>query len=209
MVRKDLARLFGGAGTASEITTADTSVEVYPGVPFLTPLASARKTLNLDDVPSSKTQVSTPGFPQDSFSAHVFSGVFPGGFTRLSLITDSDDQVVSVLLVDSSSRSRVPNEPDTAGYHTFNFVTGGAKATGNLMIKHQIAPGRAVAGVVVVDTLLIDPNDPEDQPPRRTSKGGSSRTSTYSRQKTGKVLERSRWFVPAPVVNLILRCVGG
>ena len=28
-------------------------------------------------------------------------------------------------------------------------------------------------------------------------------------KKTGKVIERSRWFVPAPIVNLILRCVGG
>ncbi len=205
-VRKDLARLFGGAGVSSELATADTTFEVYPGVRFLTSLGDARKILNLDGLQSSKTRIATPGFPQDAFNANVFSGVFPGGFTRLSLVTDSSDQVVSVLLVDSSSRTRVLNETDTAGYHTYNFLTGGAKATNNLTIKHQISQIKGTTNVIVVDTLLVDPTDPEDVPPARTSRGITNKTS---RPKTGKVLERSRWYVPAPIVNLILRCVGG
>ena len=205
-VRKDLAKLFGGSGTADETTLVNAALEIYPGVDFLTPVEAVKKTLNLTGLQSSKAQVSTSGFPQDAFDAHVFNGVFPGGYNRLLLLTDTADQVVSIMLVDSSPKSRVQNEPDTTGYHTYNFVTGGARATDNLTIRHTIAPRAQTPGVVVVDTLLIDSNDPEDQPPGRTTK---SRTSIYSRQKTGKVLERTRWYVPAPIVNLILRCVGG
>lgn len=206
-IRKDLARLFGGAGRASEETSVDASMEVYPGIRFLTPLAAAKKLLNLDGVQSTRSKVATPGFPVDSFSANAFNGVFAGGFNKLVLITDTEDQIVSVLLVDSSSRTRVPNETDTAGYHTYNFITGGAKATGNLVIKHEIAPSRSFANVFVVDTLLVDPTDPDPQVPSRSSKG-LTRTAGSTKPRTGKVLERTKWFVPAPIVNLILHCVG-
>lgn len=204
--RKDLARLLGWTGSASEATTVDTSMEVYPGIPFLTPLSVAEKTLKLEDAQSSKSRVATPGLPQNSFNAHLFNGVFPGGFSRLYLVTDVDDRVVSVLMVDSSSRTRVPNEPDTTGYHTYNFVTGAGKAAGYLVVRHQVTPGSETTGLVVVDTLLIDPTDPEDASSGRTK--SSSGKSSF-RPKSGKVLERSRWHVPGPVVNLILRCVGG
>ena len=207
MIRKDLARLFGASGTASENTQVDTATGIYPGVSFLTSLATAMTTLNLDGVQSLKSRVATPGFPQDSFSAHAFKGVFPGGFDHLYLVTDGADQVVSVLLVDSSSRTRAANEPDTTGYHTYNFVSGGGKAASHLVIRHQITPASAAAGVVVVDTLLIDPTDAEKESSSRPTKGSGK--SSGAKAKTGKVLERSRWFVPAPIVNLILRCVGG
>lgn len=205
--RRDLARLFGDIGSASEAATANTAIEVYPGIPFLTPLATAEKTLNLEEARSLKARISTPGLPQHSFNAHQFTGVFPGGFNRLYLVTDSDDQVISVLLVDSSARTRVPNEPDTTGFHTYNFITGAGKAAAFLVVRHQITPGSAAAGVVVVDTLLIDPTDPEDSSSSR-GKSFSGRSSSY-KPKSGKVMERARWHVPVPVANLILRCVNG
>lgn len=208
-IRMDLARLLGSCGSASELKTVDTSIDVYPNIPFLTPVSIARKTLNLDGAPSNKTRVATPGFPIDSFNAHVFSGVFPGGFSRLYMITDNDDQVVSVLLVDSSSRTRVQNETDTSGYHTYNFVTGGAKATSGLVIRHEVTPSKTPSGVVVVDTLLIDPNDPDGSATGKSSKGIMSKSGSATKQKTGRVLERARWFIPTPIVNLILRCVTG
>ena len=204
--RMDLAKLFGGSGSASETTEVDTSIEVYPGVPFLTPLASAKKTLHLEAARSSTAKISTPGLPRESLNATVFSGIFPGGFERLYLITDSADQVVSALLVDSGSRTRVPNETDSSGYTTYNFITGTAKASNNLVVKHEIAPASAAGKVVVVETMLFDPTDPEPKQPGASTKGSYSKPA---KPKTAKVLERSRWYVPAPVVNLILRCVGG
>lgn len=205
-VRKDLARLLGGVGKASEQTQVDSMPEIYGGVAFLTPLVTARKLLNLDSAQVTKSRISTPGFPRDSFSASMYGGVFPGGFTRLYLVTDNEDQVVSVLLVDSNNKTRVTNEPDADGYHTYNFVAGEGKASSALMVSHKVTPSAAPNGVIVVDTLLIDPNDPETQGSGPTTKSKSNRPQ---KPKTGKVLERSRWFVPVPIVNLILHCVGG
>lgn len=203
MTRKDLAALFGDQGTASESLDGDPSILLFADVPFLAPLAVAKKRLQLEGASASVLRVACPGLPLGSFSAHTFSGIFAGGFNRLTLVTDNADQVVSVLLVDETPRQRTSDITDTAGYHTYNFIGGRVKGTNDLVIKHQIALG-GPAGVVFVESMLIDPND--GNPPAKSS---SSRTTTTSRSRTGKVMERSRWFVPKPVVNLILRCVGG
>lgn len=204
-VRKDLARLFGDVGTASENNVVDASIEVYPGLPFLCALDTARRVLKLENLQITKSKLSTPGFPFDSFYVHEIAGVFPGGYNRLSFITDRNDQIVSALLVDSSIRARVPNEPDSTGYHTYNFVSGGGKGVPFLSIRHKLTPPSRPGGTFVVDTLLIDPTDPETPVPTKKS----SRNPAYNKPKTGKVLERSRWCVPSHLVNLILRCVGG
>ncbi len=204
MTRKDLALLFTGQGSASESTDGDTSIVVYAGIPFLTPLTEARKRLNLDSTAPAKSRVTCPGLPVGSFTAHAFTGVFEGGFNRLILVTDNADQVVSALALDENSRQRTPNETDATGYHTYNFIQQRVKGTGDLVIKHEIVPSKG--RVVIVDSMLIDPHDLATPPPRTSSTRTTTTRSTAS--KTGKVLERSRWYVPAPVVNLILRCVG-
>lgn len=202
MTRKDLARLFGSAGTASEAVEVDTTLEIYPGVRMLAPLIEAKKSLHLEGLTSSKMRVFTPGLPPGSLSATTFSGIFPGGYGQLTLVTDIGDQVVSVLLLDASPRALTPNEVDTNGYHTFNFVTGKVKGSSDLAIRHRLITEDAPPGVVVVDSLLVDPADHE----KRTGKGKSSSPTL---PKNGRVLERSRWFVPEPLVNIILRCIGG
>jgi len=208
LVRKDLAKLFGDFGSPSERVEGDPTIEVYPGVTFLMPLNEARKKLQLDTGVGSKTKIGTPGFPQGSFTAHGFAGVFLGGFTRLFLVTDNADQVVSVLLVEENTRTRVPNTTDSSGYHTYNFISGRTKGTNDLAIRHEIAK-EGSAGVLVVESMLVDPTDPEDRAPIRMSSRSSTRVSSTPKPKTGKVLERSRWFVPVPIVNLILRSVRG
>jgi hypothetical protein len=204
MTRKDLAMLFGAAGSASESTAVNPSVMVYPDIPMLTPLTEAKKALRLENVAVTTSKVTCAGLPADSFSSHAFTGVFPGGYSRLHLITDLADQVVSVLLVDENSRQRATGLTDSFGYHTYNFISGRVKGNNELLVKHEIATTGAPPGVLLVDSLLIDTNDPEAAPQSR------SKTSTQSKRKptTGRVMERSRWFVPQPVVNLILRCVG-
>lgn len=207
MTRKDLARIFGTVGTASETTTASAALEVYPGIPFLTQLSTVKKLLKLDGLQCAKSRITTVGLPFDSFDAHDFAGVFPGGYDHLHLITDNKEQVVSILLVDSSSRARVTNEVDGTGYHTYNFISGNSKAATYYAIRHQVTPPSTPTAAVVVDTLLVDPTDPETTMPKTGKK--SSSKSSYTKPKTGKILERSRWFVPLPIVNLILRSTGG
>jgi hypothetical protein len=155
-------------------------------------------------VTSSKSKVACPGIPFDSFWVHVFAGVFVGGFDRLCLITDAADQVVSVQLVEDTSRQRTTEINDLSGYHTYNFVSYRVKGSGNLVIKHEVSG--AAPGVVLVESALIDPNDDENLPPIKPAAPRTSGKNSSRPRRTGKVLERSRWFVPTAVVNLILRC---
>ncbi len=210
LTRKDLATIFGTQGSASTSTEGNPMIEVYPEVPFLLPLAQAKKRLNLESITPSKTKVACPGLPVGSFSAYGFAGIFPGGFNHLYLVTDNADQVVSVLTVDENSRQRTPELTDTGGFHTYNFINLRVKGTNDLIIKHVVAT-EAPAGVVIVDSMLVDPHDAENPPPKTGSKTGTSgsKTSGARGPRTGKVMERSRWYVPQPVVNLILRCVSG
>ena len=208
MTRKDLATLFGGHGSETENPDADAAIVIYPEVPYLTPLAVARKRLNLERSAPTRTKITTPGLPSASLSANTFTGIFAGGFTSLTLITDAADQMVSVFVVDDNPRQRTAELTDTSGYHTYNFINLREKATAGLVIKHEIATTGAPAGVVVVDSVLIDPNAPETTPQVRTTTRPSSKSTTARQPRTGKVLERSRWLVPKPFVNVILRSVG-
>lgn len=205
--RKDLAKIFGGCGAASEETKVTAPCEVYPGIPFLSSLAFARKVLKLDGVANTRSKVVTPGLPVGSLTAVQFSGVFPGGFDRMFIVTDNAEQVVSVLLVEQNTASRVPNEPDINGYHTYNFITARSRATNDIYIKHEIDLENAPEGTVIVNTMLIDPTDPETPTPQRSTRSSSGKSSSFSKPKTGKVMERCRWFVPRQMVNLIMRCV--
>ena len=183
------------------------SIVIYPEVPYLTPLAEAGASLRLDKTNPSRIKITTPGLPVASLTANTFPGIFPGGYTTLTLVTDSSEQVVSVHLTDSNPRQRTSYLTDTGGYHTYNFIAQRDKSAGQLVIRHEILREGAPAGVVVVDSVLIDPNAPDPNAQARTSKS-TSKTSAASRTRTGKVLERSRWYVPKPLVNVILRASG-
>ncbi len=208
MTRKDLARLFSGQGTAAEASEADTAIIVYQDIPFLTPLAEARKRLKLDSSTPSKVKVTCPGLPFDSFSAYAFTGIFEGGYNRLYLVTDNADQLVSALVVDENSRQRTKELDDSFGYHTYNFINNRVKGTNDLIIRHEIAAASR-PGVVTIDSTLIDPNDGAPASSSRTTSRPSATSKSVPRTaRDGKVMERSRWFVPVPVVNLILRSIG-
>jgi hypothetical protein len=204
MTRKDLAMIFGNEGYASENVEGDPTVMLYGEVPFLAPLALAKKRLQLEAVTPSISRVSTPGLPGASFSSYGYTGIFAGGFNRLNIITDLADQVVSIQLVDENPRQRTSDTTDTGGYHTYNFVNGRSKGTNDLVVKHQVVKEGAPRGVVVVESMLIDPTDGNPPPKKSSSSSSSSRSTT----RTGKVMEKSRWYVPGTVVSLILRCVG-
>lgn len=206
MTRKDLAMLFGSQHGSEEKLIAEDSIILYPEVPYLTPLATARKILRLENINAGRLKITTPGLPVGSLTANSYNGVFPGGFTTLTLVTDLSDQVVSVHLTDPNPRVRTADITDTGGYHTYNFIAQRDKAVGQLVIKHEIVREGAPAGVVVVDSMLIDPTAPDPSAPRTSGK--SSKTTASRTPRSGKVLERSRWYVSKPLVNIILRASG-
>lgn len=207
MTRKDLAALFGGQIASGESAEQTAGIVIYPEVPYLTPLASARKNLKLENTTPARLKITTPGLPVGSLTANAFAGIFPGGFTTMTLVTDSADQMVSVHLTDENPRQRTEAMTDTSGYHTYNFIAQRTKSAGQLVIKHEVLREGAPAGVVVVDSLLIDPLAADPAAPPRTTSRTTTRT-TPTRPRTGKVLERSRWYVPKPLVSIILRASG-
>ncbi len=207
MTRKDLATVFAGHGKASDGAAGDAAIRVYADIPYLAPLAEAKKRLKLEGMTSTKTKVTCPGLPIGSFSSNSFSGVFEGGYNRLCLITDLADQLVSVQFVEDTPRQRSKEVTDLFGFHTYNFVSARTKGTDNLIIKHEIVEG--TPGVVVVESILVNPNDPENAPPAKSTSRSSGSSSKSRKPRTGDVMEMSRWLVPAPVVQLILRCAEG
>ena len=208
MTRKDLAALFGSSIASGESAIPEDTIVIYPEVPYLTPLAVARKNLHLENTNAGRTKITTPGLPVASLTANAFPGIFPGGYTMLTLVTDSSDQVVSVQLADANPRQRTADLTDTGGFHTYNFIAQRDKSGGQLVIKHEVVREGAPAGVVVVDSLLIDPSAADPNAPPRTSTKSSKASSASRQPRTGKVLERSRWYVPKPLVNVILRASG-
>jgi hypothetical protein len=203
MTRKDLATIFAGLG---RVNVDENAITIYAGIPYLAPLAEAKKRLKLEGATSSRSKVTTPGLPIGSFFSYSFSGVFEGGFNRLYLITDLADQVVSVQFVEDAPRQRSKEVTDLYGFHTYNFVSGRTKGTDDLIIKHEVVEGPPQ--VVVVESVLVNPNPfaGDSAPGAKSSKSSSGK----SRKPTsGEVMEMSRWFVPVPVVRLILRCAEG
>ncbi len=207
LARKDLAMLFGSQIGSNEKPVAEDAIIIYPEVPYLTPLATARKSLHLENTNGARAKITTPGLPVASLTANIFAGIFPGGYTTMTLVTDISDQVVSVHLTDPNPRTRTADMTDTGGYHTYNFIAQREKSAGQLVIKHEIVREGAPAGVVVVDSLLIDPTAADPNAPRPTEKSTKSFAAPRT-PRTGKVLERSRWYVPKPLVNIILRASG-
>ena len=184
MTRKDLMLLFGYLLTSNEKFVAEDSIVIYPEVPHLTPLATARKSLHLENTNPGRAKITTPSLPVASLTANTFPGVFPGGYTILTLVTDISDQVVGVHLTDSNPRQRKADLTDTGGYHAYDFIAQRGKSAGRN--RHGgFAADRSEHASHLWKIL---------------------KTSTAPRQpRTGKVLERSRCHVPKPLVNVILR----
>jgi len=114
----------------------------------------------------------------DGLSYSSFGGVFEEGYTRMDVVTDLAEQVVSIQLVGEGAR--VPAHFWTeAGWHTYNFVNSRTKSRPSLRVYHRVTPHEHA---VQVDSHVWD-------------------------GKAGKNLEVSRWYVPKPLINLILHVV--
>jgi hypothetical protein len=207
----DLERLFGTLTTAKTELAGSNGILVYQNIPYLTPVRQAVAALKLDPRMMSKVLIACPGFPRDSFYYYSFDGRFEDGFNRLYLVVDRADQLVSVELVEEAPKTKAFNLVRDNGWHTYNFVLDRTKALNTLKIGHRVAisvqgkwteprnnavfapeitPQNANWTTARVDSVLAEP-DPKN-PARLFDLGGK---------------EASRWYVPRPIVELILTCV--
>jgi hypothetical protein len=196
--------------TAKVDLTGDGRMNVYQDITYLMPFRAAADSIKLDSRMASKVLIACPGFPRDSFYYYAFDGRFEGGFNRLYLVVDRADQVVCVQLVEEATKAKTDVWRDL-GWHCYDFVNARTKATNRLVIGQKIAlstlniwnechdvtkfaPAITKANtnwkVARVDTVLTQPD-----PKYPTSLGGMTTKQT------------TRWYVPRPIVELILSCV--
>jgi hypothetical protein len=140
---------------ASAIDLApDNSITIYAGVKYLEELDKAREILaskygNLN--PLTNNIVGTSGFPSDSIYYHSFKGNFDG-FGHLTLVTDSDKQVVAVQLLNNVPKSNLLGGHSNK-WSVFNFVQNRRKGSSDYAIAYKV---ETTGKILVIDSELVD-----------------------------------------------------
>jgi hypothetical protein len=183
----DLHELFAPHAKPSAEVNLPGELMLADGIPYLCPLRVAEARLNVTGKMSSRTLVATPGFPRDSIFHHSYDGQFEGHYNRMYILVDAADQLLSVALVDESPKHN-PSMRWQGHWFCYNFVNYRVKTISRLAIAHQLKEIRR--DVFRVDSGLRDPG----------VKGHRGKESQHT-------LELSRWYVPRPLVQLILHCV--
>ena len=177
----DLSRLLSPFGEPDSTLECASPQTVYAGIPYLTPVDTAIKQLKLTSL-KSKSKISCAGLP-DGLFYYAFDGKFEGHYNKLYLVTDQKDQVVSVELVEESPKGGQSSGNHDRKNHTYDFVNTRCKLLVTMVIAYEVdAAKETESNAHVVNLTLYDPT-------------------------MGKTLKAARWYVPQPLVNLILYCV--
>ncbi len=143
----DTARLLSRCGTP-QIDLVGKDIALWGGITYLMPVQEAKKILGLGI--STRSSMTCPAFPPDSFFFHEFSGNFEEGFNRLYLITDYADQVEGLQWQDNVSKGeRWFPHPDSysADRNLYNFVNNRRKANANWLVGCYVCRGsQAILG---------------------------------------------------------------
>ena len=200
----DLEALMKGYGAPEADTAGHPDVTVYEGpmmdvpgagcrVTYLMPLEKAEKVLFKSRGIVSGSRAVAPGFPAGLFlnSYDVRAGIY----NRLCVLTDSsaEKHVVSLQLQSESAMSWYPPSPPwkkiTRDWHTYDFVNT-RTITGKQVIDVRVHDLRAHGHYVVVnctggfaEEIILPPQGVFHKP---------------------AILDESTWYVPEPLVKLIL-----
>ena len=196
-----------GYGVAEADTAAHPDWTVYEGpmmdvpgggcrVTYLMPLEKAERVLFKSRGIVSGSRAVSPGFPGGLF-LHTYD-VRVGIYNRLCVITDSsvEKRVVSLQLQSESAMSWYPPSPPwkkiVRDWHTYDFVDTRTVA-GKQVIDVRVNDLRARGHYIVVNITggfaeekIAGPNGVFHKP---------------------AILDESTWYVPEPLVKLILFCI--
>lgn len=207
----DLSRLFGSLAKPKVDLSEAKGLPIYEGIMYLMPVRQAIDSLKLSLRLPSKVLIACPGFPRDSFYYYAVDGRFDGHFNRLYLVVDKADQVVSVELVDESPKNTMNLSRREQGWHTYNFVSTRTKATNMLEIDHHVllsGSGRFESTQSYFDPIPKISRQNENWTLARVDSALVQLDRKYlPRQSDLVVKEQVRWYVPRPIVELILTCV--
>jgi hypothetical protein len=176
-------------------------MEIYPGIKYLAPLGDAEKVLFGSSRPTrSSTKLAAPGFPDGLFI--VSYDVKLGIYNRLYLVHDRDQQVVSLELVSESALYVPPSPPFhllEVKFRMFDYVNDRIKAQADMVIDTRVHDQRG-RGYLIVNTTGTRGQFWKRDIPHPGVVSKPSPSGVKPRQTT-------TWYVPKPIINLILYCV--
>jgi hypothetical protein len=202
----DLKALLSGYGTAQNDTASHPDVTVYSGptmdsggsqncrITYLMPLAQAEALLFGNRSIPSVTPAVAPGFP-DGLFIHTYE-VSVGIYDRLCILTDHaqpQPQVVSLLLKAEAVNWYPPSPPFTKierDWDTFDYMNAENKGEPRIKIDTRVEDFRARGHFIVVN--MTGGTRPPVWP------------SEIRKPATAKPREDSTWYVPEPLIRLIL-----
>lgn len=203
----DLGRLFGTLAKPNADLSATTDAAIYDQITYLMPVRQAIESLKLNVRVPSKVLIACPGFPRDSLYYYAIDGRFEGTYNRMYLVVDRADQVVSVELVDETPKLTGWHSHEDQGWHTYDFVNARAKALSTLRVEQHVALWTVTKFEENNDIFAFAPIISTKNAGWKVARVDSALLTTdkYGQAKTSK--QNSRWYVPRPLVELILTCV--
>lgn len=175
---RDLTWLLKDYGQAADDTGPHPEAKIAQGVTYLMPQMQAERALGLDSHGmKAGAKVACAGFP-DGLSYTSYD-IKKGIFNRLYLVTDLADQVVCLQYVASNEIDRPPSPPwrvINEDWHVYDYVNNRTKGQPRIRIDTRVLDRRKDGGFILVNTTA-----PE-------------------------VKQTAQWYVPQPLINLILYC---
>ena len=181
LVLDELQQLLNGRGNAAVDLGPHPDIVIYKDVHYLDSFNDACAKFGKTAAPQT-VQVTTPGFPERSFTYYVLDGVFDDGYTKLLIVVDLKKQVVAIEFADDAM-----NQPGGSTWggngKVCDFVRLRMKGVTNWGVFHEVKKsGRGRSSCLIIDSLLVGEH---------------------------KNRQRTRLFLPQPIVNLILFRLSG
>lgn len=207
IAHRDAARLLAKCGSP-KLDPHWKDITLWGKVTYLMPVEEAKALLELGR--SSRKNLSCSLFPPSSFFAHEFSGHFEDDMTRLTLVTDFDDQVVAVQLSDSKTQTdRWLRYPDaySADWSLYNLVSDGRKGNSTWEVGFYVTRGtQRILGYPPgsLGMVVNQPVEGNDGVIRIDSDLYSFKKNRWGLVEDGRSRERARLYLAQPVVDLML-----
>lgn len=165
--------------------------ELYRGVRYLMPAATAAQVLGLSHRVRSGERIVAAGFPRNSLSCSTFDGSFEGQFNRLELVSDAADRVVCLQLVNQTPH-RDNGSGDKDRWMTYNFIRNAMRASDTMRVSLN---ANRNGEVITLETRLFQ---------RFGRQHGDHFHLDHLELK-----EKNRLILPIQFARLILHCIEG
>jgi hypothetical protein len=174
---RDISAVLSKYGTAVDDEGPHPEVTVYPGTTYLMPFDQAEKILVTSNPGMrSATPIATGGFPP-GLLAVSYDGNWGGNYNRLYLVKDRANQLVCLEFVSERGGFNPLQPPATlipGDWHVIDFINARVKGQPRMQILNYVKDMRSAGHFIIVNTL------------------------------SQAMHQTSTWYVPEPLINLIL-----